>query len=168
MTRPNHETRTIGHLRVEIMPDYAFADAWAIEIQRNGKTIATLGNLAEAAIETTLASMLVSTKIKPGALIEATIASTKPRTIRRRVKRCWPVNPRSTTLITDHGPITVYSDSIRVVEEPPTVAELQRKQAIVEDARDRAAATGTPAPDSGMPGYAEWRRRVLLAVGEQD
>jgi hypothetical protein len=57
-------------------------------------------------------------QVRAGDLVEATIASSQPRTIRVRVDRQpWPVNERATTLSDGRTVIAVLTESIRVVEE---------------------------------------------------
>lgn len=60
---------------------------------------------------------VTAANIQAGDLVEATIASTKPRTIRVRVDRApWPCNERSTVLSDGRGVDAVLTDSIRVIE----------------------------------------------------
>lgn len=65
----------------------------------------------------THAEILAAKQIRAGDLVEATVASTKPRTIQVRVDRePWVINDRSTTLSDGKGVVAVLTDSIRVIE----------------------------------------------------
>lgn len=57
--------------------------------------------------------------LKPGMLIEAETAGTKPRTIQVRIDRTpWHINDRSTTLSDGRGVVAVFTDTIRIIPEP--------------------------------------------------
>jgi hypothetical protein len=46
------------------------------------------------------------------------------------------------------------------------IADIQRQQLIVDDARRALAADGKTAPASGSEGFAAWHRSVLKDAGE--
>lgn len=56
-------------------------------------------------------------QVRAGDLVEATTASSKPRTIRVRVDRePWPIGDNDTVLSDGEGVVAVVTETIRVVE----------------------------------------------------
>lgn len=60
------------------------------------------------------------------------------------------------------------ADGTPVYETPGfnVIAELQRQQTIIDDARRSAEDRGAQPPASGMPGYEPWARQMLVLAGE--
>ena len=65
----------------------------------------------------TNAEILAAKQVRAGNLVEATVASNKPRTIRVRVDRePWVIGDDATVLSDGKGVVAVLTETIRVVE----------------------------------------------------